>query len=72
MTGAGGFLGRRIVHLLVQEKGLQELRILDKVFEPEVKEEFSSKWTQGLDAGLHCILCVDMGRESLSGNLGKL
>ncbi|XP_004581917.2 3 beta-hydroxysteroid dehydrogenase/Delta 5--_4-isomerase-like [Ochotona princeps] len=41
VTGAGGFLGQRIVHLLVQEKGLQELRILDKVFRPKVKEEFS-------------------------------
>lgn len=43
VTGAGGFLGQRIVHLLVEEKELQEIRVLDKVFKPEVREEFSSK-----------------------------
>ncbi|XP_016016365.2 3 beta-hydroxysteroid dehydrogenase/Delta 5--_4-isomerase type 2 isoform X2 [Rousettus aegyptiacus] len=41
VTGAGGFLGQRIVHLLVEEKELQEIRALDKVFKPEVREEFS-------------------------------
>lgn len=41
MTGAGGFLGQRIVHLLVQEKELQEVRALDKFFRPETKREFS-------------------------------
>lgn len=43
MTGGGGFLGQRIVHLLAEEKELQEIRVLDKVFRPEVREEFSSK-----------------------------
>ncbi|KAM5256295.1 3 beta-hydroxysteroid dehydrogenase/Delta 5--_4-isomerase-like isoform 2-T2 [Ctenodactylus gundi] len=42
VTGAGGFLGERIVHLLAQEKQLQEIRALDKVFRPEVREKFSS------------------------------
>ncbi|XP_004646231.1 3 beta-hydroxysteroid dehydrogenase/Delta 5--_4-isomerase-like isoform X2 [Octodon degus] len=46
VTGAGGFLGKRIIHLLVQEEGLQEVRALDKIFTPETKEEFSS--TQNL------------------------
>ncbi|XP_004689649.1 PREDICTED: 3 beta-hydroxysteroid dehydrogenase/Delta 5--_4-isomerase-like [Condylura cristata] len=41
LTGAGGFLGVRIVRLLVEEKELQEIRLLDKVFRPEVQEEFS-------------------------------
>ncbi|NP_001166349.1 3 beta-hydroxysteroid dehydrogenase/Delta 5--_4-isomerase type 1 [Cavia porcellus] len=41
VTGAGGFLGKRIVHLLVKEKELQEVRALDKAFKPETKEEFS-------------------------------
>ncbi|XP_029801818.1 3 beta-hydroxysteroid dehydrogenase/Delta 5--_4-isomerase [Suricata suricatta] len=41
VTGAGGFLGQRIVQLLVKEKELQEIRALDKVFRPEVREEFS-------------------------------
>lgn len=43
MTGAGGFVGQRIISMLVQEKELQEVRALDKVFRPETKEEFSSK-----------------------------
>ncbi|XP_030882910.1 3 beta-hydroxysteroid dehydrogenase/Delta 5--_4-isomerase-like [Leptonychotes weddellii] len=41
VTGAGGFLGQRIVRLLVEEKELQEIRALDKVFRPEQREEFS-------------------------------
>uniref|UniRef100_A0A452SJE8 3 beta-hydroxysteroid dehydrogenase/Delta 5-->4-isomerase n=1 Tax=Ursus americanus TaxID=9643 RepID=A0A452SJE8_URSAM len=41
VTGAGGFLGQRIVRLLVEEKELQEIRALDKVFKPELREEFS-------------------------------
>lgn len=45
MTGAGGFLGQRIIHLLVQEKDLEEVRVLDKVFRPETREEFFSKST---------------------------
>lgn len=43
VTGGGGFLGQRIICLLVEEKDLQEIRVLDKVFRPEVREEFSSK-----------------------------
>lgn len=43
VTGAGGFLGQRIVHFLAEEKELQEIRALDKAFRPEVREEFSSK-----------------------------
>ncbi|XP_037355866.1 3 beta-hydroxysteroid dehydrogenase/Delta 5--_4-isomerase-like [Talpa occidentalis] len=41
VTGAGGFLGLRIVRLLVEEKELQEIRLLDKVFKPEIQEEIS-------------------------------
>ncbi|KAM6167720.1 3 beta-hydroxysteroid dehydrogenase/Delta 5--_4-isomerase-like [Erethizon dorsatum] len=46
VTGAGGFLGKRIVHLLVQEKELQEVRALDKAFKLETKEEFSKLQTK--------------------------
>ncbi|MCP6606024.1 NAD-dependent epimerase/dehydratase family protein, partial [Klebsiella pneumoniae] len=46
MTGAGGFLGQKIIHLLVQEKELQEVRALDKVFRPETREEFSKLQTK--------------------------
>ncbi|KAF5910928.1 3 beta-hydroxysteroid dehydrogenase/Delta 5--_4-isomerase type 2 [Diceros bicornis minor] len=41
VTGAGGFLGQRIIRLLVEEKEVQEIRALDKVFRPEFREEFS-------------------------------
>ncbi|XP_006861368.1 PREDICTED: 3 beta-hydroxysteroid dehydrogenase/Delta 5--_4-isomerase-like [Chrysochloris asiatica] len=41
VTGAGGFLGQRIISLLAEQKELQEIRALDKVFRPELQEEFS-------------------------------
>nr|XP_035108520.1 3 beta-hydroxysteroid dehydrogenase/Delta 5-->4-isomerase type 2-like isoform X3 [Callithrix jacchus] len=44
VTGAGGFLGRRIVRLLVEEKELKEIRALDKTFRPESREEFSKNF----------------------------
>ncbi|XP_060248974.1 3 beta-hydroxysteroid dehydrogenase/Delta 5--_4-isomerase type 1-like [Meriones unguiculatus] len=40
VTGAGGFLGQRIVHMLVQENDLEEIRVLDKVFRPETRKKF--------------------------------
>nr|XP_042135524.1 3 beta-hydroxysteroid dehydrogenase/Delta 5-->4-isomerase type 1-like isoform X2 [Peromyscus maniculatus bairdii] len=46
VTGAGGFLGQRIISLLAQEKELQEVRALDKVFTPETREEFSKLQTK--------------------------
>lgn len=46
VTGAGGFLGQRIVHLLVQEEDLEEVRVLDKVFRPEAREEFLNLQTK--------------------------
>ncbi|XP_076975846.1 3 beta-hydroxysteroid dehydrogenase/Delta 5--_4-isomerase-like [Tamandua tetradactyla] len=42
VTGAGGFLGQRIVRFLLEEKELQEIRALDKFFRPELREEFSN------------------------------
>ncbi|XP_012379912.2 3 beta-hydroxysteroid dehydrogenase/Delta 5--_4-isomerase-like [Dasypus novemcinctus] len=47
VTGAGGFLGQWIVRFLLEEKELQEVRALDKVFRPEVQEEFSSPQHKG-------------------------
>ncbi|XP_029393049.1 3 beta-hydroxysteroid dehydrogenase/Delta 5--_4-isomerase type 6-like isoform X1 [Mus pahari] len=44
VTGAGGFLGQRIIQLLVQEKDLEEIKVLDKVFRPETREQFFSKY----------------------------
>nr|XP_034356535.1 3 beta-hydroxysteroid dehydrogenase/Delta 5-->4-isomerase type 1 isoform X2 [Arvicanthis niloticus] len=46
VTGAGGFLGQSIIRMLVQEKELQEVRALDKVFKPDTKEEFSKLQTK--------------------------
>ncbi|KAF7475166.1 Hypothetical predicted protein [Marmota monax] len=46
VTGAGGFLGQRIISLLVQEKELQEVRALDKTFRPEIKEKLSKLQTK--------------------------
>ncbi|XP_005389137.1 PREDICTED: 3 beta-hydroxysteroid dehydrogenase/Delta 5--_4-isomerase-like [Chinchilla lanigera] len=46
LTGAGGFLGQRIIQSLVQEEGLQEVRALDKFFRPETKEEFPKLQTK--------------------------
>lgn len=66
VTGAGGFLGQRIVHLLAEEKELQEIRALDKVFRPKLREEFSSKWTRVMGVELRPKSCVGMGRGPLS------
>ncbi|XP_007485350.1 3 beta-hydroxysteroid dehydrogenase/Delta 5--_4-isomerase-like [Monodelphis domestica] len=42
VTGAGGFLGQRIVRLLLEEeKELEEIRVLDKFFSPQLLLEFS-------------------------------
>ncbi|XP_076430799.1 NADPH-dependent 3-keto-steroid reductase HSD3B3-like isoform X2 [Peromyscus maniculatus bairdii] len=42
VTGAGGFLGQRIIHMLAQEKELKEVRALFRSFTPKHKEELSS------------------------------
>uniref|UniRef100_A0A2I3HXP7 3-beta hydroxysteroid dehydrogenase/isomerase domain-containing protein n=1 Tax=Nomascus leucogenys TaxID=61853 RepID=A0A2I3HXP7_NOMLE len=41
VTGAGGFLGQRIICLLVEETELKEIRALDRAFRPGLREEFS-------------------------------
>ncbi|XP_076718535.1 3 beta-hydroxysteroid dehydrogenase/Delta 5--_4-isomerase-like [Callospermophilus lateralis] len=46
VTGAGGFLGQRIIRMLVQEKDLQEVRALYKVFRPQNREELSKLQTK--------------------------
>ncbi|XP_029418129.1 3 beta-hydroxysteroid dehydrogenase/Delta 5--_4-isomerase type 1-like isoform X2 [Nannospalax galili] len=46
VTGAGGFLGRKIVSLLVQEKELKEVRALYRVFRAKHREELSKLQTK--------------------------
>ncbi|XP_005357144.1 3 beta-hydroxysteroid dehydrogenase/Delta 5--_4-isomerase type 1 [Microtus ochrogaster] len=46
VTGAGGFLGQRVICMLTQEEELQEIRALDKVFRPETREEFAKLQTK--------------------------
>lgn len=36
VTGAGGFLGRRLVQLLLEEETLAEVRVLDRHIEPQL------------------------------------
>lgn len=44
VTGAGGFLGQRIVRLLLEEEeALAEIRLLDKAFSDEALGRFDSK-----------------------------
>lgn len=45
VTGAGGFLGQRIVRLLLEEEeALAEIRLLDKAFSNEALGRFGSKY----------------------------
>ncbi|CAO2599369.1 NADPH-dependent 3-keto-steroid reductase HSD3B3 [Lemmus lemmus] len=46
VTGAGGFLGQRIIRMLTQEKELQEIRALFRSFTPKHKEELSKLQTK--------------------------
>ena len=36
VTGAGGFLGRRLVKLLLEEEKLAEIRLLDQHIQPQL------------------------------------
>ncbi|XP_005357141.1 3 beta-hydroxysteroid dehydrogenase type 3-like [Microtus ochrogaster] len=46
VTGAGGFLGQRVVRMLSQEKELQEIRVLYRSFTPKHREELSKLQTK--------------------------
>ncbi|XP_076430786.1 NADPH-dependent 3-keto-steroid reductase HSD3B3-like isoform X1 [Peromyscus maniculatus bairdii] len=46
VTGAGGFLGQRIIRMLAQEKELKEIRALFRSFTPKHKEELSKLQTK--------------------------
>lgn len=53
VTGAGGFLGQRIVRLLLEEEeALAEIRLLDKAFSNEALGRFGSKYH--LARTMHC------------------
>ncbi|XP_038167737.1 NADPH-dependent 3-keto-steroid reductase HSD3B3-like [Arvicola amphibius] len=46
VTGAGGFLGQRVVRMLTQEKDLQEIRALYRSFTPKHREELCKLQTK--------------------------
>ncbi|XP_048207832.1 3 beta-hydroxysteroid dehydrogenase/Delta 5--_4-isomerase type 1-like [Perognathus longimembris pacificus] len=46
VTGAGGFLGQKIISFLMEEKELQEIRAMDKNITPDIREEFSKLQTK--------------------------
>ncbi|XP_076789128.1 NADPH-dependent 3-keto-steroid reductase Hsd3b5-like [Arvicanthis niloticus] len=46
VTGAGGFLGQRIIRMLMQEEELQEVRCLFRTFGPKHEEELSKLQTK--------------------------
>ncbi|XP_060248991.1 NADPH-dependent 3-keto-steroid reductase Hsd3b5-like isoform X1 [Meriones unguiculatus] len=46
VTGAGGFLGQRIIQMLVQEEDLQEVRALFRTFTPKHREKLSKLKTK--------------------------
>ncbi|XP_052587349.1 NADPH-dependent 3-keto-steroid reductase HSD3B3-like isoform X1 [Peromyscus californicus insignis] len=46
VTGAGGFLGQRIIRMLAYEKNLQEIRALFRSFTPKHREELSKLQTK--------------------------
>ncbi|KAM4873396.1 3 beta-hydroxysteroid dehydrogenase/Delta 5--_4-isomerase type 4-like [Thomomys bottae] len=61
VTGAGGFLGQRIISFLMEDKDLQEIRLLDKSLSPDIRE-FSKQQTkikvtvlQGDILDAHCL-----------------
>lgn len=43
VTGAGGFLGRRLVQLLLEEETLAEIRVLDRHIEPQLRQTLEGK-----------------------------
>ena len=43
VTGAGGFLGRRLVKLLLEEEKLAEIRLLDRQIQPQLLQSLEGK-----------------------------
>lgn len=66
VTGAGGFLGQRIVRLLLEEEeALAEIRLLDKAFSDEALERFGSKYHLMRTMCCRCMCCCLMQPGSL-------
>ncbi|XP_060248993.1 NADPH-dependent 3-keto-steroid reductase Hsd3b5-like isoform X3 [Meriones unguiculatus] len=65
VTGAGGFLGQRIIQMLVQEEDLQEVRALFRTFTPKHREKLSSTQLL-LDACVEASVPVFIYSSSLS------
>ena len=43
VTGAGGFLGKRLVRLLLEEEKMAEIRLLDKQIQPQLLQSLEGK-----------------------------
>lgn len=43
VTGAGGFLGKRLVRLLLEEEKVAEIRLLDKHIQPQMLQALEGK-----------------------------
>lgn len=43
VTGAGGFLGKRLVRLLLEEEKMAEIRLLDKQIQPQLLQTLEGK-----------------------------
>lgn len=46
VTGAGGFLGGKLVKLLLEEENFSEIRLLDKCIRPELIQLLEGKSCQ--------------------------
>lgn len=53
VTGASGFLGSRLVKLLLEEEKLAEIRLMDKHIQPKLLQTLEGK------ISLHVMLIID-------------
>ena len=56
VTGAGGFLGRRLVKLLLEEEKLAEIRLLDQHIKPQLLQSLEGKMPR--NASHHSIIIL--------------
>lgn len=57
VTGACGFLGTRLVRLLLEEEKMAEIRLMDKHIEPKVLHSLEGKQNLRIREKKYCSLC---------------